>query len=200
VLGQFDAAQRSDHLIFLATGADQARINGLFATAPAADGVMPQPGPGIFEGDLTDLSLYTALKEPFGLLFTSLSPVEPGRAVLAVISDTQAGFEATMDGLLSTLPPVTVSGTVAVVQPDHGPVVVYGPEDVAALTQPVEVPGEPAPVAQTPTETTSTTTTSTASDSLSKIDASVAIIIIPIAVSLFLLLAIWVFQRGRGNS
>lgn len=189
-----DESAYDSHLIFLMDKLEP-DINALFNIAPTIVGEgtpTPTPSASILDGDtgeLLDLSLYRALNEPFGLLYTDTSPVNPERTFLIVLSESEQGMEAALDTLAQTVPLVGVYGTLAIVQNERPPYVLYRPEDIETFADPatqLEVTPTATPETQPPV-----------SPLLSDGSASFVIIVIPIVVSLLLILAIWLLRRGR---
>jgi hypothetical protein len=183
---------RDNNLVFLVNSNEEPDINAIFPQ-PVQPGATPTAEP-VLGGTtaLTDLSLYRTLSDPFGLLFTAKSPINPDRVVLFVLSETARGFNAAIDGLTVFTPPVSVPATLAIVQPNTAPYVLTRAEDVQALAPDTNTP---TPAAD-PT-TTADTSASTAPLPLSANNASFIIIVIPIVLSLALIVVVWALQRGK---
>lgn len=189
-----DESAYDSHLIFLMDKLEP-DINALFNITPEPVGEgtpTPTLQASILDGDtgeLLDLTLYRALNEPFGLLYTDTSPVNPERTFLIVLSESERGMTAALDTLAQTAPLVSVYGTLAIVQEERSPYVLYRPEDIETFADPdsqLEATPTPTPEPQTPV-----------SPLLSDGSASFVIIVIPIVMSLLLILAIWLLRRGR---
>jgi hypothetical protein len=189
---RLSADSYDNHIIFLLEQLEP-DIAELFniTPEPVAEGTpTPTPLPDIFagnRGELLNLSLYRSLNEPFGLIYTDKSPVNPDKVYLIVLSETQEGMTAALASLAQTGPLVGVSGTLAIVQEDRPPYVLFRPQDIEEFAAP--------PVVEAPTVTP--LPQAPVSPLLSDGSASFVIIVIPIVVSLLLIFAIWLLRRGR---
>jgi hypothetical protein len=203
-LNDLDPSAYDSNLIFLLNADTQPGMRALFANAEAANGEAASAAEGTesaLAGDTTgllDLSLYRALDEPFGLLYTDQSPANPERTVLIILSDSADGFRAALTGLTQTMPPVSTSGTVAIVQEAQTPYILYKPEDIVALTAPTEEAiSTDEPADDDEGQASIGEDSIAATPLMSEGSASLVIIVIPIVVSLLLILAIWVLRRGH---
>lgn len=71
-------------------------------------------------------SVVSAFKNPdYGILYEIASPWNSQRTILLVSSGTDAGYTSAFRWLVNNVPPVDSSGSIAVVEPDQAPRVIY---------------------------------------------------------------------------
>ncbi|MEO8396532.1 MAG: hypothetical protein ABI700_26295, partial [Chloroflexota bacterium] len=136
--------------------------------------------------------LYTQLNDdPRGVLYTAASPNDPQRTILLAFGGNAAGLKTAVEALINVPPPpLSASGTLAVVEMDKQIRVVTGlPVDQNLLA--AEQTATPT-LTPTPTPVLAQTTTDNSLPGSSWI-----IIVAPVSLAIFLIVLVWAVQKLR---